>query len=297
MRLLLPIALLLVAACQTPPTLPDWQSPAGLAHPDLGRILDMRSGNTLSAQQLVNELAAVDRVLVGERHDNPDHHALQLWLLEALAQQRPQGSLLLEMLVPDQQQRVARVQALIKRGASPADLPAEIEWQKGWDWALYGPVVEYSLAKPYPVLAANLDRGEIASIYRRKPELAGAAASADVQQVLLAQIRESHCNMLPQAQLPAMLAVQQQRDLRMAEQLSAAPTPSMLLAGAYHVRRDLGVPLHLADRGDVAHTRVLMLAEVGENVRPEQADFVWFTPAQPQQDHCADFGAGSGIGE
>jgi uncharacterized iron-regulated protein len=105
---------------------------------------------------------------------------------------------------------------------------------------------------------------------------------------LLAQIRTSHCDLLPEKQLPAMLAVQQQRDLRMAEQLDAAPKPAMLVAGAFHVRRDLGVPLHLSSRDGNPATRVLMFAEVGDRVPADQADFVWVTPAQPQQDHCVE---------
>jgi uncharacterized iron-regulated protein len=31
----------------------------------------------------------------------------------------------------------------------------------------------------------------------------------------------------------------------------------------------------------------LILAEVGQAVSAERADFVWYTPAMPAQDHCA----------
>lgn len=287
MRLLVPIVMVLLSACQSVPPLPAWQSPEGLGHPELGQIIDLRSDNRLSAQQLINELAEIDQVLVGERHDNPDHHALQRWLVETLAQRREQGSLLLEMLNPDQQEKVSQTQDLIRRGHRPDDLPDALKWQVGWDWQLYKSVVEYSLAQPFPVLSANLDRAEILNIYRLRPKMTGAPAAESVQQELLHQVRASHCNLLPEAQLPAMLAVQQHRDRRMAERLQAAPTPAMLLAGAFHVRRDLGIPLHLADRGDPRTTRVLMLAEVGEVVQAGQADFVWFTPAQTPQDYCA----------
>lgn len=287
MRILLLLVMVLLAACQSAPPLPAWQSPVGLEHADLGRIIDLRSGASLTPQQLLAELAGSDHVLVGERHDNPDHHALQLWLLQALAQQRDQGSVLLEMLNPDQQQKVSQVQGLISQGKRPVDLPAALGWQQGWDWALYAPLVEYGLAQPYPLLQANLDRAEISRIYRDAPSLTGAPAAPGVQTALLEQIRASHCQMLPETQLPAMLAVQQQRDKRMAQQLVAAPKPAMLLAGAFHVRRDLGVPLYLQEQTSTDDLRVLMLAEVGETVRAEQADFVWFTPSQPQQDHCA----------
>lgn len=287
MRFLLLLVMVVLAACQSVAPLPAWRSPEGLEHADLGVIIDLRNGASLTPQQLLAELADSEHVLVGERHDNPDHHALQLWLLQALAQRREQGSVLLEMLNPDQQQKVAQVQRSMRKGERPADLPAALGWQQGWDWALYAPLVEYGLAQSYPLLQANLDRAEISSIYREVPSLTGAPAAPDVQTALLEQIRASHCQMLPETQLPAMLAVQQQRDQRMAQQLAAAPKPAMLLAGAFHVRRDLGVPLYLQGQASMRDLRVLMLAEVGETVRAEQADFVWFTPSQPQQDHCA----------
>lgn len=286
MRFLMLVAIFLMVACQTLPPVPDWQSPVGREHADIGRILDLRDGRQLTPTQLVTELAAADRVLVGERHDNPDHHALQLWLLQSMTQRRGQGSLLMEMLGPAQQPRVDAVQASFALGRPPEDPVAKLDWQKGWDWSLYGPLVTEALAAPYRLLHANLDPAEIAAIYRNRPAVTGAPAAPKVQRALLEQIRRSHCDRLPESQLPAMLAVQQQRDRRMAERLEGAPSPAMLFAGAFHVRRDLGVPLHLNGPGR-AEARVLILAEVGEPLAPSQADFVWYTPAMPAQDYCS----------
>ncbi len=288
MRFVVLLCLVLLAGCQSLPQLPAWQSPEGLEHADLGVIRDLRSGEQLTPQQLIERLAKAPRVLVGERHDNPDHHALQLWLLQALAGQRTQGSMLLEMLNPDQQIRVEQVQAAMAGGESVSDLPSALAWQRNWDWAMYGPILRYALAQPYPVLSANLDRSEIMRIYAARPVLSGTASTAAVVRTpLLAQIRDSHCGQLPENQLPAMLAVQQQRDRRMAERLLDAPEPAILFAGAFHVRRDLGVPLHLADLGAAPDSLVLILAEVGKPVAVEAADFVWYSAAQPEQDHCA----------
>lgn len=280
---------LLLGGCQAVlPRLPAWQSPQGREHAELGQIHDLRSGARLTPAQLVEQLATAPRLLVGERHDNPDHHALQLWLLRALAAQREQGSVLLEMLTPAQQGKVDALRASLASGQQVADLPAALAWEKGWEWALYGPIVRHLLAQPSPLLAANLDRAQVLDIYRAAPVLSGAASTAEgVRTTLLAHIRESHCDLLPASQLPAMLAVQQQRDRRMAEALLAAPEPSLLFAGAYHVRRDLGIPLHLRDVGDKADFRVLILAEVGVPVSAAEADFVWYTAALPEQDHCA----------
>lgn len=263
-------------------------APLGHEHADLGRIVDLASGRTIDPEQLLDRLARVERVLVGEQHDNPDHHALQLWLLRELFRLRPQGSVLMEMLNPDQQNKVDQAQTTARAGQAITDPFNTLAWQPGWDWSLYGPLVMHQLRQPYPLLAANLDRAEIMQIYRQRPTLGGERSGAgEVQERLLADIRESHCGLLPDSQLPAMLAVQQQRDRRMAEALLAAPQPSLLLAGAFHVRKDLGVPLHLADLGAQDGSAVLILAEVGRSVDASMADYVWFTAAQPEQDHCA----------
>nr|WP_256680153.1 ChaN family lipoprotein [Pseudomonas sp. Marseille-P9899] len=269
------------------PALPQWQSPEGREHADLGQIRETASGRLLTPEQLVSRLAAAPRVLVGEQHDNPDHHALQRWLLQALVQQRAQGSLLLEMLEPAQQ---ANVDAVRQQKPLPADLAKALAWRDGWDWKLYGPLLEEAFSQGYPVLAANLDRSEMKDIYRNPPQLSGPRSTAQaVREVLLDEVREGHCGMLPESQLPAMLAVQQQRDRRMAQRLLVAPAPALLLAGGYHVRKDVGVPLHLADLGAAQEdTVVLMLAQVGEEVGPAIADFVWFTAALPEKDYCAD---------
>ncbi|MGX1188259.1 putative iron-regulated protein [Pseudomonas sp. F-14 TE3623] len=276
MRVMVILAVLLLSACQHVPVVPP---------PVSGEIRDLHSGQTLTAQELLARLAKPSRLIVGEQHDNRDHHQLQLWLLQALGERRPQGSLLLEMLTPDQQARVDHV-----RHASPlpADLPNALAWQSGWDWNLYGPIVGFALTQPYPLLAANLDTLEVRTVYAKPPTLSGSRSNAPmVKETLLAQISDSHCGLLPTSQMPAMLAVQQQRDRRMAERLLAAPTPSLLFAGAYHARKDVGVPIHVRDLDEPEAPTVLMLAEQGAEVTPAMADYVWYTPATPPQDYCA----------
>lgn len=291
MKYLLVPLLVLLGACQSyapPPPLPAWQSPEGRDSADLGVIRDLRSGEQLTPQQLLDRLATAPRVLLGEKHDNPDHHALELWLARALTERRPSGSVLMEIINPNQQARVAAAQAAAAKGEVPRDMLGVLAWQKGWDWSLYGPLVTWLVKQPAPLLSANLDRSEIMRIYAEPPVLEGAhSTAAGVRDVLLEDIRESHCGLLPASQLPAMLAVQQQRDRRMAERLKAAPEPALLIAGGFHARRDLGVPLHLEDLGAGQGLQVLMLAEVGRTVAPVQADYVWYTPALPPTDHCA----------
>jgi len=283
MRVLLILSVLLLAACQGVPVMPELPVQA-----EGGAIQDLRSGKLLTPEELVVRLSQAARVIVGEQHDHPEHHALQLWLLRAMATQRAQGSLLLEMLTPDQQPRVDSLRQYQATQGLPDDLPGALAWSSGWDWALYGPIVRYALLQPYPLLAANLDSSEVRDIYRQAPALSGERSNAaSVRNELLRQVRDSHCGLLPESQMPAMLAVQQQRDRRMAERLLAAPTPALLFAGAFHGRKDVGVPLHLQDLDASDGTVVLMLAQKGTQVPPQSADYVWYSTRLPEKDYCA----------
>ena len=256
-----------------------------------GRIVDLHTGQTLTPAQLLEQTAREERLLVGEKHDNPAHHAIELWLAEQLATRRRPGAHLLEMLVPSQQTAVAALQANPTR----LWLPEDIAWSKGWGWALYSPLLRHLMAAPVPLLAANLDRDEVMAIYQNPPQLNGERSNTEaLREQLSAEIRDSHCGLLPEAQIPAMLAVQQQRDRRMAEALLAAPTPALLIAGAFHARKDRGVPLHVQDLAPGKLPRVLLLAEEGAEVSAAQADWVWFTEAMPAKDYCAELRATHG---
>lgn len=123
-------------------------------------IRDLKSGQLLTARQLAERLATAAYVLVGEQRNNPDHHALQLWLLQALGDRRPQGSLLLEMLTSCQQAHVDEIRASIKTSPEPVDLRVILQWRPEWDWSVYGPVMRFAFAQPWPLLAAGLDRAD-----------------------------------------------------------------------------------------------------------------------------------------
>jgi uncharacterized iron-regulated protein len=273
MKKLALLASLLLVACAQPP------APHNLP---ARTIKDLHSGAILTPEQLLARLAKQPRVIVGEKHDNPAHHQIEAWLVENLPTQRPQGSVLMEMLTPSQQ---PAVESTKQRMQSQPDLSAarvaeRLEWQKGWDWSMYGQVVMPALKAPYPLLAANLDRSEIMVFYQQPTFPAGAnSAAPHVREAIAETIRVSHQQNIEPEQLHAMLAIQQQRDRRMAERLLAAPRPALLIVGGYHAKRNVGVPVHIRDMQPKAQVTVLMLAEQGVEVDQQQADYLWITPA------------------
>ena len=62
----------------------SWKSPLGRDHPLTGRVWDVSSARFIEHQSLVTRLARADFLLLGERHDNPDHHLLQAEVLRSL---------------------------------------------------------------------------------------------------------------------------------------------------------------------------------------------------------------------
>ncbi|MGC3765370.1 iron(III) ABC transporter, partial [Pseudomonas aeruginosa] len=79
--------------------------------------------------------------------------------------------------------------------------------------------------------------------------------------------------------------LQHQPDRRLAELFGVRPLPPMHVAGSIHARRDLGVPVHLRDLGAEKGAQVLKLVEAGQAVTTREADYAWYTPAQPDKDY------------
>ena len=62
----------------------SWQSNYGRNHPLTGRIWEVASGKFIDRHNLMMRLARAEFVLLGEKHDNPDHHRLQAEVLRGL---------------------------------------------------------------------------------------------------------------------------------------------------------------------------------------------------------------------
>ena len=118
----------------------EWLSPLYREHPLVGKIWDVRQGRWVQRPALEAELTRTRFVLLGERHDNADHHRLQARLVEALSASGRKPTLAFEMLDVEQQ---PAVDASLAQAPKDADaLARAVVWEhSGWPaWALYRPV-------------------------------------------------------------------------------------------------------------------------------------------------------------
>lgn len=282
----------------------EWKSTLNTDHPLVGRIWRSSDQQFISSGQLFTEISAYDFVLLGEKHDNPDHHLLQRQMLQKLQQDDSLELISFEMLSSDQQGKVDDLTP--STATSDASLKEHLSWdEEGWQWEYYGPMIRDALISGVPIAAGNISNDEMTAVYRGDPDesLTGILNELQLAQ-LNRDIDESHCGMLPSSQFPAMVRVQQARDQSMANSLIRFTSSGRraLIAGNFHVRRDLGVPNYIpASAG-----RVVSLAFM--EVDPSSADpqdylqqfsttvpydYVWFTPAVSAEDYCAGLTSGS----
>ncbi len=285
----------------------EWQSPRLQAHPLAGQIWRARDQSFIDAATLQQEVGHADYLLLGEKHDNPDHHRLRQ---QFLAQLQPDIALVsFEML---DHTRQAQLNLLSGVNPESTDIRKALDWDdEGWNWDFYGPLLSTLLQAGVAVRAANISQSDVMEAYSGALNQSAATVLTPAQlQVLEQEIDASHCGMLPASQFAAMVRVQQARDYQMtrsllSDELGNAQVPQagvrVLVAGNYHVRKDLGVPKYLqalSDNADVLLTVAFL--EVAEammdpqmylemNYAAEAFDYVWFTPAAAEQDYCAAF--------
>src|SRR4029453_5565545 len=83
---LLPVSLLLLVGGWARPAKVEWESPGGRAAPLVGGVWGVSAPTFISEATLTARLAGSRFVMLGERHDNPDHHVLQAKLVRALGE-------------------------------------------------------------------------------------------------------------------------------------------------------------------------------------------------------------------
>jgi len=286
------LALLFVASAP----LPEWQSPLGRDHPLAGTIWDVGAGTAITPETLITRLASRRFVLLGEKHDNPDHHRLQAWVVGALIAAGRAPTVAFEMFRADQADAIARHLA-----ASPNDsqgLGDALDWKRsGWPaWSMYEPIVAAALGAKLRVVPANLSQAATAAVRRGALDSAEVTRLGldrplpdDVRQRLADEIRDGHCGQLPEQHIAPFVGVQRARDASMAAAMrGAGGDGAVLIAGVGHVRRDMGVPRVLPD----AETASVGFLEVRTGMTAVPAvpvDYVWLTPRVDDRDPCERF--------
>ena len=126
------------------------------------RVYDTHHKRFIDFETLAATLAAADLVFVGEEHDDPGTHRMELAILEGVARRRDSVTVALEMFERDVQPLLDRYLA---GSATEEELITGARPWKNYS-ADYRPLVELARARGWPVLASNAPR-PLASLVAR----------------------------------------------------------------------------------------------------------------------------------
>ena len=283
---------------------------AGFAHaqscpePAAWTALDGERPRVAAATALLDDMAQRNVVLLGETHDEMDHHRWQLQTLAALHARRPDMVIGFEMFP-------RRVQPVLDRWVAGeltvAEFLDQAEWESNWNMPaeLYLPLFQFARINRIPLLALNIERQLSRAISEKGWDAVAEAEREGVgrpappveayREQLFAVYRE-HPPLRGRGSKPKkndsafrfFVESQTAWDRAMAEALARRALAGRPLVagvmGSGHLRFGHGVPHQLRDLGIRNIGILLPLSPGGDcrDIRAGLADAVFMLPAQAQ---------------
>lgn len=288
----------------------DWTVEGYQDHPLVGRIWRQQEQEWATPKQLRAAVVEARFALLGETHDNPDHHRLQAQLLKVIAASGRAPTVAFEML--DMSQQPALTTFLNSGSDDVKALGEAMNWSaSSWpSWSIYSPIAEVALAFDLKIIAANLpakkvkaiafkgyetldpDRVKVLGLDKPWPE--------SLREAMREELYVSHCKLMPKSALTGLIHAQRARNAIMAWRLleTASPDGAVLIAGGGHARTDRGVPLNLRSYAPDATVVSVAMVEVspGKHKPSDYTsryiaerlpfDYVIFTPRRERGDVC-----------
>ena len=216
--------------------------------------LDGARPGPVAPGELLDDAARREVVLLGESHDDPDHHRWQLHTLAALHSRRPDMVLGFEAF-PRRAQPV--LDRWVAGELTQAELLAETQWDEIWNVPaeLYAPLFEFARLHRIPVVALNVERKLTQAVAEQgwdgvpQAEREGLSRPAPAPyREALARVHKEHESRAP---LAGFIEAQQTWDRAMAEALARQPRTRLAvgIVGSGHLRHGHGVALQLRDLG------------------------------------------------
>lgn len=244
------------------------------------RVVDGVTGNDMPDADLDAKLAGARVVYVGEAHDNPHHHYVQVQVFERMLGQTGGGSaaigLGMEMLSRDKQPALT---AFVEEATDEAAFLAAIDWEKTWGFpfGLYRPLLALCRKHDLPAHALNIPRDLTRAVAKK-----GTQGLSDEERAQMPELepgpaghreyaREAYgkhsMSRFTDSKFERFYAAQLTWDEAMAESVARAlegqaSMRMLVVAGEGHTRR-WAIPDRAARRGAGPHVTVLAI-EPGE---------------------------------
>jgi uncharacterized iron-regulated protein len=252
-------------------------------------IFETASASVISQEHLIDQLAGVQVVYVGESHTNPSHHAIQLAVIQALAETTPELIIGMEMFDTTYQQVLDR---WVNGELDETSFLQLTHWYANWryDYGLYRDILEFAKEKKLRVVALNVPTyissrirvGGIASLSaddRRHLPATIDTTNAD-HRAYLEEIFSMH-RFSGRSSFDFFYEAQCTWEDAMADRVARnlGTGKMVVLAGNGHIIRKFGIPNRAFARNG-APFKTVYLASVGSQAETSWADYLWVTPEQ-----------------
>ena len=161
--------LMLLQACSTSKKhmMPPLATVEGIErHFSQGRIIDLKTGEAIGFPDLIDQLKTVDVVFIGEVHNNPEHHLIQVQLLQALmASFTPPPAVAMEFFDTTRQPVLDR---FMNGDLDETAFLKQVDWKKSWrfPYHLYRPILWTSRDKGTVLLGINAPNSVVKKVAR-----------------------------------------------------------------------------------------------------------------------------------
>jgi uncharacterized iron-regulated protein len=224
--------------------------------PKIGDIVHLPTGNLVNQKQMMSVAGDARIVYVGETHDNPASHRLELQVLRALADLHPgKQALGMEMFTPSQQPVLDQ---WVAGNLDEKTFLRESRWYENWgmNYNYYRDLLKFARERHMPVIALNAEKSLVEALQNKTPDQLSAGERAQLPTQDLSDPYEramvaaffhghSHGGMKPDS----FIRVQALWDETMARSVARyLRSPEgrdkhlMVIAGGNHVNYGFGIP-------------------------------------------------------
>jgi uncharacterized iron-regulated protein len=259
----------------------------------IGDIIDLHRGEVIPFDRMIQRIAPMDLIFVGEDHDNPEHHLIQVQIFQALLECCAPVNLAMEAFQSPQQ---AVVDRYLRGEFKEMEFLEKAAWQDHWGYRyhLYRPLLVMARKARSRVLAVNAPNEIVKKVSKNGLENLDPSERARIAKEIrldnkrhrryLQQVYQMHDH----GNIPAFDRFYEAQCVwedTMAENVARYFREQgrhrarlLVIAGNGHIRYKYGVPERTIRRIPVAMVTIVPYP-VGEKTTIDSgiADYVWLT--------------------
>ncbi len=251
-----------------------------------GSIMETASGTLIDFEQLIQKLSQARVIYVGERHTETRHHEAQLRIIQALAEEKGDLRVGMEMFDHTYQQKLDQWTAGQLEWAA---FLKQVHWYANWrfDDKLYKDILDYIQTQRLKLVGINIPfhlppKISLGGLDSLSPiERQWLPESIDLTQAdhraYVSKVFESH-NFRGRREFDHFYAAQCAWEDGMAQAIAThlGESTMVVVVGNGHIVRKFGIPNRAFERNQAPFSTVYM-ATPQMTLSRQDADFIWVT--------------------